>query len=211
MATPPCSRWWPSINVRIRLRGTNAHQLLTDVPGAPRPLIRSGLSMYGIWSRSGGPGSTASSCLTAIAEPSWAPAVSTAKSFPASSKSAPRRSPSGARLRPSSAIMSGCVWRRTPAYNSWVSAGRPLPGGTPGKISPKGALPSRAECSMPMWLAAPIARWSISSMRSSSRTASFGAIGRINARMPRAGSIIYRQRSFWATPGAARSNRSASD
>jgi pimeloyl-ACP methyl ester carboxylesterase len=130
--------------------------------GAPLPLIRSGLSMYGIWSRSGGTGSTASSCLTAIAEPSWAPAVSTANISPASSKSAARRLHSGARLRPSSAIMPGCFWRCTPAYNSWVSAGRPLPGGTPGKISPKGAFPSSAACSMPMWLAAPIARWPIS-------------------------------------------------
>jgi Homeodomain-like domain-containing protein len=56
MATPPCGRWWPSINVRIRPRGTNAHQILTYVPGVPLPLIRSGLSMYGNWSRSGGTG-----------------------------------------------------------------------------------------------------------------------------------------------------------
>jgi hypothetical protein len=111
MATPPCGRWWPSINVRIRPHGTNAHQILANVPGVPLPLIRSGLSMYGNWSRSGGTGSTASSCLTAIAEPSWAPAVSTAKISPASSESAARRSHSGARLRPSSAIMPGCFWR----------------------------------------------------------------------------------------------------
>lgn len=47
---------WPSIHVRIRPRGTNTHQTLTNVPGAPRPLIRSGSSMDGMWSRAGGAG-----------------------------------------------------------------------------------------------------------------------------------------------------------
>jgi hypothetical protein len=54
MATLPCGRWWPSIHVRIRPRGTNAHPILTNVPGAPRLPTRSGSSMCGFLVKIGG-------------------------------------------------------------------------------------------------------------------------------------------------------------
>jgi hypothetical protein len=157
MPTPPCGRLWPSIHMRIRPRGTNAHQILTNVPGSSLPLIRSGLSVYGIWSRSGGTGSTASSCVTAIAEPSWAPAVSTAKNL---SRVVQVCRPALVQWGAPEAVVSdrtGVFLALNPCRQQLGIRWSPMPRGTPGKISPKGALPSGAECSMPMWLAAPTA------------------------------------------------------
>jgi transposase InsO family protein len=96
-------------------------------------------------------------CVTAIAEPSWAPAVSTAKNL---SRVVQVCRPALVQWGAPEAVVSdrtGVFLALNPCRQQLGIRWSPMPRGTPGKISPKGALPSGAECSMPMWLAAPTA------------------------------------------------------
>ena len=112
-------------------RARSARPTRTNGLNRPRLPIRSGLPTCGIWSRSTGTGSTASSSSTAIAAPSWEPAASIGRTSRGWSRSSARPLPSGARLRPSSVTMGRCLWRCSPVSRRSAIQWAPITKGHP--------------------------------------------------------------------------------
>jgi hypothetical protein len=90
------------------------------------------------------------------------------------------------RPRRSSVTMERCLSHFSPVSHSWQSSEHRSPRAIPGRTSLRGASRSSVGCWMPMWQAVRIERRCIGNMPSSCRTISSGAIGRTNARTPKA-------------------------
>ena len=97
-------------------------------------------------------------------------------------------------------IMGRCVGREPRVSASAISRGRRPRRAIPGTSARKAALRSSAACSLPLSSAAWSASRCSSGMPHVCAMTSLGAIGRINARIPRAASLISPRRSCWGRP-----------